>query len=166
MTSSGESTLLTGKPWPPACCQRVCAAHPPETSNREPVVSTLSEGWDKSQTCVERSAGRQTFANEIADNRRDEVGLRKSSACVRPGFLECLTLKASTISCGLETSEGFTRRLAYANLPDGLSHCSASRGSQNISENVIFHSLDGDGSSEPYYGSFGRRVICLTKIAV
>ena len=75
MTSSGDSFSLTGKPCPPACCQRVRAAHPPETSNREPVVSALSEG-EEGQTCMKRPAKRQTFANEIANNRCDKVGLQ------------------------------------------------------------------------------------------
>jgi hypothetical protein len=43
MTFSGDNALLTGNPCPPACCQRVWAAHPPETSNREPVVALLSK---------------------------------------------------------------------------------------------------------------------------
>jgi hypothetical protein len=107
ITSSGDNRLLTGKPWPPACCQRVCAAHPPETSNKEPVVLSLSK--DSSQVCMENPLEQQTFANEIANNRCNKVRLRKSSTCVQHGSLECLTLKASTISCGLRASnEGYT----------------------------------------------------------
>jgi hypothetical protein len=41
--ASGVRGLLTGKPCPPERCQRVCAAQPPDTSKRDPVVSSLAE---------------------------------------------------------------------------------------------------------------------------
>ena len=41
--SSGRKGLFVGKPWPPARCQRVCAAQPPEISKTLPVTSSFAE---------------------------------------------------------------------------------------------------------------------------
>lgn len=42
-TSSGDKSLLMGKPWPPVRCHLVWAAHPPLISKRAPVVSSFAE---------------------------------------------------------------------------------------------------------------------------
>ena len=41
MTCSGIKGWFTGKPWPPARCQRIWEIHPPATWNKLPVVSSL-----------------------------------------------------------------------------------------------------------------------------
>jgi hypothetical protein len=55
---------------------------------------------------------------------------------------------------------------AYINLPDSLRHCSASRGCQNISEDIVLLPFDGESTSKSYDGSLSRRVVCLAEIAV
>src|ERR1700761_4054002 len=51
-------------------------------------------------------------------------------------------------------------------IPDGLRHCGTSGGCQNICENVVLPSFDGDCTSKSDDGSFGRGVVCLAEIAV
>jgi hypothetical protein len=51
-------------------------------------------------------------------------------------------------------------------IPYRLRHCGTSGGCQNISEDVVLPSFDGDRTSESYNGSFGRGVVCLAEIAV
>ena len=51
-------------------------------------------------------------------------------------------------------------------IPYGLRHCGTSRGSQNISENIVLPSFDGDRTSKSYDSSFSRGVVCLAEIAV
>ena len=101
--SSGDNTLLTGNPCPPACCQRVCAAHPPEISNSEPVVSSLSNQKIRREC-------RESRNNKPLLTRYPTTGAIKSGCKVislfRPEAFKYLTLNASTISCGLETNEG------------------------------------------------------------
>lgn len=98
--SSGVYGLIVGKPYPPARCHRVCAAQPPRTSNNDPDVSTLS----KILVLISHpSAWRMllTRATQVTNQGRDEI--RLSSNINFEGKYEVLelTLKASTISCGL-----------------------------------------------------------------
>jgi hypothetical protein len=51
-------------------------------------------------------------------------------------------------------------------IPYRLRHCGTSGGCQNIGEDVVLPSFDGDRTSESYNGSFGRGVVCLAEIAV
>lgn len=51
-------------------------------------------------------------------------------------------------------------------IPYSLRHRGTSGGCQNISENVVLPSFDGDRTSESDNGSFGRGVVRLAEIAV